>query len=195
MWNLGGHITPEGSRFSKEDLLAVAVFVASFVLSLRIMSGNGLLPGNDPGVHLNHIFEIVKTGRVSLQQFSLTLPLLHVFVAIWLDLAGAVDLLQAVFFLKILMSFIGAISVLAVYLFCRETFGKVPALLSSIVLAISVPLMEITSWGGYPNMAALLYITLIFFLLVNNRFKLPARFLLIGIMALSLFLLQLPRAF
>jgi len=171
------------------------VALAFFILSVRIMSGNGVLPGNDPGVHFGHIYEIIETGRISLEEFSLTLPLFHVLVATFLTLAGDIDVLQAAFFLKILISFISALDALAVYLFCREPFGKLPALLSSIFLVLSVPLMEITSWGGYTNMAALLYITFLFYLLTNRHFKIAVKFLLIGIMALTLFLLHYLSAF
>ena len=192
--SLGGHVTPEGNRFSKVDFLAVAVSVAFFILNLRIMSGNGVLPGNDPGVHLRHVYEIIESGRISFEEFSLTLPLFHVLVAMLLNLTGAIDVLQAAFLLKILMSLINALTVLAVYLFCRWSFGKVAALLSSIFVVLSVPFMEIISWGGYPNMMALLYITLLFYFLANH-YRTSVNFFLISLMALTLFLLHYLSAF
>ncbi len=194
MENLGGNITPKGDRFSKEDLLAVAVFLAFFILNVRIMSGNGLLPGNDPGVHLGHIYEILASGRVSFQEFSLTLPLFHVLGAVLIDLAGAVDLFQIAFLLKILVSFISAFGALGIYMFCRGPFGKPAALFSSIFLSLSVPLMELISWGGYTNIVALLYITFLFYLLIS-RHEIAVKFLLIGLMAFTLFLLHYLSAF
>lgn len=192
--NLERSITPEGKKFSKIDLLAVAVVLAFFVLNLRIMSGDGILPGNDPGVHLRHVYEIISSGRIAFEEFSLTLPLFHVFVAIMLDLSGAIDLLEATLLLKILIAIINALSLLAVYIFCKWSFGKIAALLSSIFVVLSVPFMEIISWGGYPNMIALLYITFLFYFLVNH-YKNTVNFFLISFMGLTLFLLHYLSAF
>ena len=142
----------------------VFVFLAAsaiFVLTIQQMSSDGILPGNDPAVHLDKAQDIV--AGTSYSDMSWYPPLFHTFVATLLLFVGTTDVMVASLVLKLVVSTISALILLSTYLFSRRFLGIGVAVASSVFTLLSVPLFKMISWGGYTTYLSIAYIVLIFY--------------------------------
>ncbi len=154
-----------------------AVFTI-FVVTVHQMSMDGVLPGNDPAVHLGKAKTIVMNKRVTYSDVPWYPPLFHAILAMLQIFAGTLDVLVAAFVLKLLIATLNVLILLSTYLLCRKLFGTGVAVTSTVFTVLSVPLFEMVFWGGYANFLGLAYIAFIFYIMNRNFGVLVKTFLL-----------------
>jgi hypothetical protein len=141
---------------------------ALFIITFYEMSTAGILPGNDPAVHLVKSATIVINQRVSYSAVPWYPPLFHTVVAMLQMFAGTLDVLAAAFILKLLISTFYVLTLLSTYLICRKLFGIGVAVVSAVLTVLCLPLMEMVYWGGYANFMGLAYIAFIFYVILKD---------------------------
>jgi len=175
-------------RLSTIELVFVLIAASIlFVATVQQMSTSGVLPGNDPAVHLGKAKQIVMDERVSYSQVTWYPPLFHVIVAMLQIFAGTLDVMAAAFLLKLLIATLNVLILLSTYLLSRKLFGTNVAIVSSVFTLLSIPLFEMVFWGGYANFLGLAYIAFIFYIL-NKDFQISTKtfLLFLGAFAIGL---------
>ncbi|UCC57616.1 MAG: hypothetical protein JSW14_04340 [Candidatus Bathyarchaeum sp.] len=154
------------AKLSTIELVFVltAVFTI-FIVTVHQMSTDGILPGNDPAVHLGKSEKIIVDERVTYSTFPWYPPLFHTILAILQIFAGTLDVMAAAFILKMLIATLNVLMLLSTYLLSRKLFGTGAAVASALFTILSVPLLEIVFWGGYANFLGLAYIAFIFYIM------------------------------
>jgi len=148
------------------ELVFILIAVSTiFIITVHQMSTDGVLPGNDPAVHLGKAKKIVMDERVSYSEVAWYPPLFHTILAMLQIFAGTLDVMVAAFILKLLIATLNALILLSIYLLSRKLFGTGVAVTSAVFTILSVPLLEIIFWGGYANFLGLAYIAFIFYIL------------------------------
>ena len=151
---------------------------ALFCITFYEMSTAGILPGNDPAVHLVKSATIVINERVSYSAVPWYPPLFHAVLAILQMFAGTLDVIASAFLLKLLISTFYVLTLLSTYLICRKLFGIGVAVVSAVLTVVSLPLIEMVFWGGYANFMALAYIAFIFYVILKDLHDIKQMFLL-----------------
>ncbi len=162
-------------RLSTIELVFVLIAVFTiFVVTVQQMSTDGVLPGNDPAVHLGKAKTIVMNKRVTYTEVPWYPPLLHSIIAMLQIFAGTLDVMVAAFILKLLIATFNVLILLSTYLLSRKLFGIGVAVVSSVFTILSVPLFEMVFWGGYANLLGLAYIAFIFYIM-NRDFRISVK--------------------
>jgi hypothetical protein len=162
-------------RLSTIELVFVLIAASTlFVVTVHQMSTSGVLPGNDPAVHLAKAKQIVTDERVSYSEVAWYPPFFHIIVAMLQIFAGTVDVMVAAFILKLLIATLNVLILLSTYLLSRKLFGTIVAVASAVFTILSVPLFEMIYWGGYANFLGLAYIAFIFYIL-NKDFRISIK--------------------
>jgi hypothetical protein len=162
-------------RLSTIELVFILIAASTlFITTVHQMSTSGVLPGNDPAVHLAKAKQIVTDERVSYSEVAWYPPFFHVIVAMLQIFAGTVDVMVAAFILKLLIATLNVLILLSTYLLSRKLFGTVVAVASAVFTILSVPLFEMVFWGGYANFLGLAYIAFIFYIL-NKDFRISIK--------------------
>ncbi len=168
----------------------VFVLIAAFtlfVVTVHQMSTSGVLPGNDPAVHLAKAQQIVTDERVSYSEVTWYPPFFHVIVAMLQIFAGTLDVMVAAFLLKLLIATLNVLILLSTYLLSRKLFGTIVAVASTVFTILSIPLFEMIFWGGYANFLGLAYIAFIFYIL-NKDFRISIKTFLLFLGAFTIVL-------
>ena len=166
-------------KLSTIELIFILIASSTiFAVTFQQLSTDGVLPGNDPAVHLLKSKRIVMDEGVSYSEIAWYPPVFHTIIAMLQILAGTLDVMVAALILKMLMSILNLLLLLATYLLARKFFGTGTAVASALFTIISVPLFEIIFWGGYANFFGFAYIALIFYILTRNYELKPKTFLL-----------------
>jgi hypothetical protein len=153
-------------RLSTIELVFILIAVSIlFIVTVHQMSTDGVLPGNDPAVHLGKAKKIVMDKRVSYSEVAWYPPLFHTILAMLQIFAGTLDVMVAAFILKLLIATLNVLILLSIYLLSRKLFGTGVAVASAVFTILSVPLFEIIFWGGYANFLGLAYIGFIFYIM------------------------------
>ncbi len=161
--------------------------VVVFVSTVSLLSTDGVLPGNDPAVHLDMAKTIVANEGVAYSDIFWYPPLFHAFLATLLLFAGTVDIMVASLLLKLTVATINVLLLLSTYLLCRRLFGKGVAICSTVFTAMSVPIFEMIFWGGYPNLLGIAYFPFVFYVMYENyRVWVKTSILLLSTFALVL---------
>jgi len=158
------------------------------------MSMDGILPGNDPAVHIAKAETIIANKGVAYSDIPWYPPLFHVFLAILLLLAGSLDIAVACLLVKLVVSAITVLILLSTYVFCRRFLGVGVAVCSSLFTFMSVAFVEMVFWGGYTSYLALAYFPLIFYIAYAN-FSSVAKLSLLTMMSFALVLTHQLSAF
>jgi hypothetical protein len=175
-------------RLSTIELVFVLIAASTlFVATVHQMSTSGVLPGNDPAVHLAKARQIVTDRRVSYSEVAWYPPFLHVIVAMLQIFAGTLDVMAAAFLLKLLIATLNVLIMLSTYLLSRKLFGINVAVVSVVFTFLSVPLFEIIFWGGYANFLGLAYIAFIFYIM-NKDFRISIKTFLLFLGAFTIVL-------
>ena len=145
-------------------IAASTIFVATF----QSMGTAGILPGNDPAVHLLKARQIVMDQRVSYSESAWYPPAFHTILAMLQILAGTLDVMVAAFLLKVMISTFNVLLLLFTYLIARKLLGMGIAVISAVLTLISVLLFEMIFWGGYTNYMGFVYIAFIFYIMTKN---------------------------
>ncbi|PVX26915.1 MAG: hypothetical protein CW716_04985 [Candidatus Bathyarchaeum sp.] len=157
---------PKLSTFELVFVLVAASIL--FTITFYEMSTAGILPGNDPAVHLVKSATIVINQRVSYSAVPWYPPLFHAVVATLQMLAGTLDVVASAFMIKLLISTFYVLILLSTYLICRKLFGIGVAVASALFTVVSLPLVEMVFWGGYANFMGLAYIAFIFYVILKD---------------------------
>jgi hypothetical protein len=166
-------------RLSNRELVFIIIAsVTLFAVTFHQMSTSGVLPGNDPSVHLGKTARIVLDEGVSYSEVAWYPPLFHTIVAMLQIFAGTLDVMVAAFLTKLLIATLNVLILLATYLLSRKFFGQGVAVASTVFTVLSIPLSEMIFWGGYANFLGLAYIALIFYIM-NKDFKTSTKILLL----------------
>ncbi len=176
------------AKLSTIELFFVLIAVSTlFVVTVHQMSTAGVLPGNDPAVHLGKAKQIVMDERVSYSEVAWYPPLFHTIIAMLQIFAGTLDLMAAAFILKMLIATFNVLILLATYLLSRKLFGTGVAVVSAVFTILSVPLFEMIFWGGYANFMGLAYIAFVFYIMNKDLGVIVKTFLLfLGVFTLVL---------
>lgn len=162
-------------RLPTIELVFVLIAISTlFAVTVHQMSTDGVLPGNDPAVHLAKTKKIVMDERVSYSAVVWYPPLFHTILAMLQIFVGTLDVMAAAFILKLLIATLNVLILLSTYLLSRKLFGTGVAVASAVFTILSVPLLEIIFWGGYTNFLGLAYIAFIFYIL-NKDFRVPVK--------------------
>jgi hypothetical protein len=167
------------AKLSTIELVFVLIAASIlFVVTVQQMSTDGILPGNDPAVHLGKAKQIVMDKRVSYSEVAWYPPLFHTIVATLQIFAGTLDVMAAAFILKMLIATFNVLILLSTYLLSRKLFGTGVAVTSAVFTILSVPLFEMIFWGGYANFMGLAYIAFVFYVLNKDLGVIVKTFLL-----------------
>jgi hypothetical protein len=157
------------TRLSKFELVFVLLTAtALFALTVHLMSMDGILPGNDPAVHIAKAETIIANKGVAYSDIPWYPPLFHVFLAVLLLLGGSLDVAVAILLVKLMVAAITVLILLSTYVFCRRFLGVGVAVCSSVFTFMSVAFLEMVFWGGYTSYLGLAYIPLIFYIAYAN---------------------------
>ncbi|MFZ7137317.1 MAG: hypothetical protein ACOWW1_02705 [archaeon] len=169
----------EKPKLSTIELVFVLIAaITLFTVTAYELSTTGVLPGNDPSVHLAKSKQIILDEKISYSEIAWYPPFFHTILAIMQIFAGTMDVMVAAFILKLLIATFNVLALLSVYLLTRKIFGIGTAVASTVFVILSVPLSEMVYWGGYPNLMGLAYIAFIFFVMTKEIKTKPKLFLL-----------------
>jgi hypothetical protein len=171
-------VLPKTGRPIAELVFVLVAVSTLFVLTVYQMSMDGILPGNDPAVHIENAKIVVRNRGVTYSEFPWYPPLFHTFLAILLLFSGTVDVMVASLLLKFVVAIINVLILLSTYLLCRRLLGRGVATASAMFTILSVPLFEMISWGGYPDFLGIAYIPLIFYIMNKDYVAWVKTFLL-----------------
>lgn len=150
------------ARLSVAELFFIFLAASAlFLFTIHQMSSDGILPGNDPAVHLDKAKTIVI--RTTYSELPWYPPLFHTFLATLLLFVGTIDIIVASLMLKFVVATISVLILLSTYLLCRRLLGIRIAAASTVFAFLSVPLFKMIFWGGYANYLSIAYIVLIFY--------------------------------
>jgi hypothetical protein len=158
------------SQSTIERIFVLIAVLTIFVVTVQQMSKDGILPGNDPAVHLVRARTIVTNERITYSEVPWYPPILHAIIAMLQIFAGTLDVMAAAFILKLLIATLNVLILLATYLLSRKILGTGVAVVSAVFTILSVPLFEMIFWGGYANFLGLAYIAFIFYIM-NRDFR------------------------
>lgn len=136
-----------------------------FTITFQQLSTAGILPGNDPAVHLAKARIIIMDEKVSYSEIAWYPPLFHVIIAMIQIFSGTLDVIASAFILKLLIATLNVLLLLSTYLLARRIFGMGVAVVSVVFTIMSVPLFEMIFWGGYANFMGLAYISFVFYIM------------------------------
>ncbi|MDH5376079.1 MAG: hypothetical protein OEW95_09765, partial [Candidatus Bathyarchaeota archaeon] len=159
---------PKAGRFVAELVFVFVAVSTLFFITVHQMSMDGILPGNDPAVHLGKTKTIIVNKGVAYTDIPWYPPLFHTFLAVLLLFVGTVDVTVASLVLKFVVPTINVLILLSTYLLGRRLLGRGAAIASAVFTILSVPLFEMISWGGYANFLGIAYIALIFYIMNRN---------------------------
>jgi hypothetical protein len=185
--NIGGKLLQKIKLSTIEVVFVLIAAACLFVATVHQMSTSGVLPGNDPAVHLGKARQIVIDERVSYSEVAWYPPLFHTIVAILQIFAGTLDAITAAFLLKMLIAAFNVIILLSTYLLSRKLFGIGVAVFATVLTILSIPVIEMVFWGGYANLMGLAYIALVFYVM-NKDFGVIIKTFLLFLGAFTLVL-------
>jgi hypothetical protein len=172
-------VLPKAERSFAELVFVFFVSSMLFFVTVQQMSMDGILPGNDPAVHIGKTKNIVVRKGVTYSEIFWYPPLFHTFLAVLLLFAGTVEVMVASMVLRFVVATINVLILLSTYLLARRLLGRGAAVASGLFTILSVPLFEMICWGGYANFLGIAYIALIFYIMNRNYGVLVKAFLLV----------------
>ena len=139
-----------------------------FVVTFHQLSTSGVLPGNDPAVHLAKARIIVMDEKVTYSETAWYPPLFHTIIAMIQIFSGTLDVVASAFILKLLIATLNVLLLLSTFLLARRIFNIGVAVVSAVFTILSVPIFEMIFWGGYANFMGLAYIAFVFYIMNKN---------------------------
>jgi len=150
-------------------------------------------PGADIGLHNSVIHSITGSGYTNFMHnsyqmgggSSLTFPGYHIFASSIILMTGLPDVTAHV----VVVALFSSLIVLSAFLITKSIWSESAGYIVAFLVAISRFDIEMTLWGGYPNVITLLLIPLTFYLyLQKDRFSLTPFLVSTSILAGSIFL-------
>jgi asparagine N-glycosylation enzyme membrane subunit Stt3 len=131
------------------------------VLLFAYISGNGLVLGNDPAVHLSTAEMYLEQHHIILGYVLFYPPLYHVWLLTFLSFTGVASIEQAIFLLKCVTVLINWLVIFGIYLIGARFFGKKTGVFAASFILLILPFYEINMWGGYTSIASIALMTLL----------------------------------
>ena len=157
------------AKLSTIELVFVLIAASTlFIVTVQQLSTAGILPGNDPAVHLEKARIIVMDERVSYSEIAWYPPLFHTIIAMIQIFSGTLDVMASAFIMKLLIATFNVLLLLTTYLLSRKIFGMGVAVVSAVFTILSVLLFEMIFWGGYANFMGLAYIAFVFYIMSKD---------------------------
>lgn len=160
----------------RKQFILLLIFAFSFIYRMLLMFWNNFPPGADIGLHNSVIYSITGSGSTNFLhnafQFgggtSLTFPGYHIFASSMMLMTGLPEYIAQAAIVALFSSLI----VLCTFLITKIAWSERAAFIVSFLAAISRFDIEMTLWGGYPNVITLMLIPLTFyFYLQKDRFS------------------------
>jgi hypothetical protein len=180
-------VLSKAERFHAELVFVFLAVSTLFLITVHQMSMDGVLPGNDPAVHLGKVKTIVVNRGVAYSEIPWYPPLFHAFLAVLLLFVGTVDVMVASLVLRFVVATINVLILLSTYLLAKKLLGTGAAIASAVFTILSVPLFEMIFWGGYANFLGIAYIALIFYIM-NKNYVVSVKAFLLFLVAFALVL-------
>jgi hypothetical protein len=175
-----------------KNALILTAFVLAFLYRLILLTWQTFPPGSDIGLH-ESVIKTITSGKTNFfvnyyhmgGGTSATNPGYHIFVAALITLTGLPDYLSQ----ALVITMFSTITILCVFLIVKKAWNTTAGIITAIFACFSGGDAAMLSWGGYPNIVALMLIPLIFFLfLQKDRFSRLAFFGATSLLIGSLFL-------
>ena len=180
-------------KANRTYVLLLLIFTFSFIYRLILMIWSNFPSGADIGLHNSVIYSI--TGRDNtnfMYNFyqmgggtSLTFPGYHIFASSVMMMTGLTEYTVH----AVIVALFSSLIVLCAYLITRSVWNEKAGFIVAFLVAISRFDIEMTLWGGYPNVITLMLIPLTFYLfLQKDRFSKVPFLVSTSILAGSIFL-------
>jgi hypothetical protein len=175
-----------------KNVLLIIAFALAFVYRLILLTWQTFPSGSDIGLH-ESVIKTIMSGKTNFfvnyyhmgGGTSATNPGYHIFVAALITLTSLPDLSAQV----IVAALFSAITILCVFLVVRKAWNARAGYIAAFLAAFSGGDLAMLSWGGYPNIIALMLIPTVFFLFMQkDRFSRLAFFGTTSLMISSMFL-------
>jgi hypothetical protein len=174
------------------NVLLVTAFALAFAYRFILLTWQIFPSGSDIGLH-ESVIKTITSGQTNFFEnyyhmgggASATNPGYHIFVTTLIAVTGLPDYLAQAFVAAIF----SAITILCIFLIVKSVWNSKAAYLASFIAVFSAGDISMLSWGGYPNMLALMLIPAVFFLFVQkDRFSRPTFLVVSSLLIGSLFL-------
>ena len=175
----------------KKALLTTA-FTIAFAYRFILLTWQTFPPGSDIGLHESVIKTITSTKTDFFANYyhmgggtSATNPGYHIFVATLIAVTGLPDYTAQ----AIIAAMFSSITIVCIFLIVKIAWNQNAAYIAAFLAIFSAGDIAMLSWGGYPNIMALMLIPLVFFLfLQKDRFSHSTFFGATSLLIGSLFL-------
>lgn len=180
-------------KANRTYVVLLLIFIFSFFYRIVLMLWNYFPPGADIGLHNSVIYSITGQGNTNFMYnfyqmgggTSLTFPGYHIFASSIMMMTG----MPEYFAQATIVALFSSLLVLCAFLITRKVWTEPAAYVVAFLVAISRFDIEMTLWGGYPNVITLLLIPLTFYLyLEKDRFSKMPFLVSTSILAGSIFL-------
>jgi hypothetical protein len=160
---------------------------------MLLMLWNGFPSGADIGLHNSVIYSITGSGNTNFLYnayqmgggTSLTFPGYHIFTSSIILLTSLPEYIAH----AVVVALFSALTVLSAFLITKSIWKEPAAFVVAFLVSISRFDIEMTLWGGYPNVITLMLIPLTFYLfLQKDRFSLTPFLVSTSLIAGSIFL-------
>lgn len=192
MWNRDSEARIKKSRLSVQNGLLILILIFAFAYRLELVNWGMYPPGADIGLH-ESVINSLTVGHAGLfwnnyhmgGGFSITNPGFHLFAAYIIALTGLPDSVA----LALIASFFETVIVLCAFLFVQKLWSASAGLVVAFLAAFSGGDIAILTWAGYPNIATLMLVPIVLYLVLQSeRFSLRSYLTATSIMVASLFL-------
>lgn len=182
-----------------KNALLLLTFVFASAYRFILMTWQTFPPGSDIGLH-ESVVKTITSGQTNFLVnyyhmgggISATNPGYHIFVAIIIAMTGMPDYLAH----SVVACLFSTITVLCVFLVVSRVWSKKAAYVATFMAVFSAGDSAMLSWGGYPNIIALMLIPIVFyFFLQRSRFSKAAFFATTSLLVGSIFLTHIFSAF
>jgi hypothetical protein len=180
-------------KANRTYFVLLSIFAFAFLYRLSLMLWNYFPPGADIGLHNSVIYSITGHGNTNFMYnffqmgggTSLTFPGYHIFASSVMMITG----LPEYWAQASIVALFSSLLVLCAFLVTKRVWNESAGYVVAFLVAISRFDVEMTLWGGYPNVITLLLIPLTFYLfLQRDRFSKVPFLVSTSILAGSIFL-------
>jgi len=180
-------------KANRTYVLLLLIFTFSFLYRLLLMLWSNFPSGADIGLHNSVIHSITGSGNTNFMHnnyqmgggTSLTFPGYHIFASTIMIMTGFTEYIAQ----AVIVALFSSLIVLCAYLITRSIWSESAGFIVAFLVAISRFDVEMTLWGGYPNVITLMLIPLTFYMfLQKDRFTKVPFLVSTSILAGSIFL-------
>lgn len=178
-----------------KNILVLSAVVLAFAYRFILLTGQTFPPGSDIGLH-ESVIKTISSGDTNFfvnyyhmgGGLSATNPGFHIFVSTLIAITGLPDYLAQ----ALVASLFSTVTVLSIFLIVKKAWNEKAGYIAAFLASFSGGDIAMLSWGGYPNIIALMLIPLVFFIfLQKNRFSRPTFLATTSLLIGSIFLTHL----